>query len=113
MPHRLLALVMMTLSFHQTWTAESGEANPPLKMVNYHSGISLSLAGRNGHDYVIERFYHDALADDRGVIYLRGGTKLALAHNEFNTWQVKSTSPFTMSVINGTAGNPDSGGARQ
>ncbi|MEK7412108.1 MAG: sigma-70 family RNA polymerase sigma factor [Planctomycetota bacterium] len=85
-------------------------AQPELvELTNFRSGISLTIDGRLGRDYVVERLFHDAKADDHSVIYMRSGTKMSLAHNALNVYQVDSSSPFKQVGINGPDGKPDSG----
>ncbi len=48
----------------------------------YKQGISLIIDGQQGVDYAFERFYHDPLIDDRGVIYIRSDVPLRIAYNE-------------------------------
>jgi len=48
----------------------------------YKQGISLIIHGQPGVDYAFERFYHDPMIDDHGVIYIRGDVQISLAYNE-------------------------------
>ncbi len=51
---------------------------------HYKSGISLLPGGVPGVDWVFERWYHDPIVDDHGVIYINSATLLELAHNAMN-----------------------------
>jgi len=71
---------------------------------HYKSGISLIIGGARGTDWVFERYYHDPLIDDRGVIYITSGTQLGLEHNAMNRLDAGP-----VIGINGQDGVPDSG----
>ena len=49
---------------------------------NWKSGISLDMQGVDGTDYAFERWYHDALIDDHGVIYIKAATNALLNRRE-------------------------------
>lgn len=89
--------------------AETSPAVTGAELTNYRSGISLVIQGRHGQDYVVERFYHDPLIDDHGVIHIRSGVKLALEHNERNTWVSQTRPPFRECGVDGPDGKPGSG----
>lgn len=84
----------------------------PLPLLNAKSGISLTLGGRNGTDWAVERTFHDDdIADE--IIYMKADTPISLAHNERNVI-TKDTSADDVKIprlvgINGADGIPDSG----
>jgi hypothetical protein len=74
------------------------------ELTHYKSGISLMPGGTDGVDYVFERFYHDPLVDDHGVIYIKAATSITLAHNSMNRYDNGA-----VVGVNGADGLPDSG----
>lgn len=84
----------------------------PQPLLNAKSGISLTLGGKNGTDWAVERTFHnDDIADE--AIYMKADTPISLAHNERNVI-TKDTSADAVKIprivgINGADGIPDSG----
>lgn len=56
--------------------ASAGESCP---LTNHKSDIALAVSGVNGTDWVFERWYHDPLIDDHGVIYLKADARISLS----------------------------------
>jgi len=75
-------------------------------LTNYKCGISLDPQGVPGVDWVFERWYHDPLVDDHGVIYINSGTLLELIHNAMNR-NANESNPVI--GADGLDGIPDSG----
>ena len=103
-------VVAWFLGTMSAWGGEATGAAPVMEITNWKSGISLKVLGKNGVDYAFERFYHDPLVDDHGVIYLRASTKIALEHNERNLLTMGyEASDGKIIGVHGADGKPDSG----
>lgn len=75
--------------------------------LNYRSGISVTPAVGGFHE---EYFYHDPLADDAKVVYIKEDTAIAMGHNARNRRQTNVSSPsYKIIGINGEDAAPDSG----
>lgn len=68
-------------------------------VTNYKSGISITFSGQDEKDYAFERWYHDPLTDDHGVVYIKDSTKISFAHNERNTAYIKNPQMVTLESV--------------
>lgn len=92
-------------------TAPQGPQASPLALDNSKSGISLSLSGQNGTDWVVEQTFHEASFGDQ-VIYLKSDVSFTLAHNERNSIMKRDgTSIPAVLGIGGLDGNPETNDA--
>ncbi|XHR28900.1 MAG: hypothetical protein ACFUZC_23670 [Chthoniobacteraceae bacterium] len=73
------------------WAA-SGSLWASNPITNNKSGISIGITGSDETAYAFERWYHDPLVDDRGVIYIKDTTKISFEHNERNSAYIKGPS---------------------
>lgn len=74
------------------------------------SGISLTLSGTDGADYVRESLYHDQNVSEAEVIYILADTDITLAHNQYNNVsQNASGQKYRVIGANGADGIADSG----
>ncbi|MEK7413353.1 MAG: hypothetical protein AAB263_08545 [Planctomycetota bacterium] len=84
----------------------AGDASQ-VPLTSYKCGISLEVLGNPGVDYACERFYHDPLIDDHGVVYVRSTSRLNFKHNERN---VLNNSYSGLGVVIGADGANDKPG---
>ena len=91
----LLALLSLAIS------APLFASNP---ITNFKSGISIGFAGPDEKAYAFERWYHDPLTDDHGVVYIKDSTKISLAHNERNTAYIKGPSVVAPEIVDPSKG---------
>jgi hypothetical protein len=73
-------------------------------ITNYKSGISIGFAGEDEKAYAFERWYHDPLTDDHGVVYIKDSIKISLAHNERNTAYIKGPGVVAPEVVDPSKG---------
>lgn len=80
----------------------------PLELVNLKSGISVTLSGRNGSDWAVERTYHDDSIGDQ-IVYMKADVEISLCHNERNVLMIDNRSIPRVLGVNGPDGKPNSG----